>query len=237
VFLQNSPALGEQALNKIATVALQTQFRQAKAFNVQIKTDPNLLAQGRLEALSIDGFGLVLPNHLTLQEMKIKMGSIAVSPFKALMGNIQLTEPSRGTARFVLTDADVNRAFHRQLMRRVSNLTDAGTMGLVPEKVDCYIFASGKLVVNLDVRGQQLAIAAQPQIATIGSSISLENVRYIQGTEPSPELTEGVCRSLEAALSVQQFELSGLSLTLRQFHLEDGKLILQAMATMTQFPK
>lgn len=237
VFLQNSPALGEQALNKIATVALQAQFRQARTFHVEVKTDPNLLAQGRLEALSMEGGGLILPNGLPVQEMKIKMGRISVSPFKALMGNIQLTEPSHGTARFDLTDREVNRAFHYQLAARIRNATDADVKTIKPQQVDCYAFARGEIVVNLQFKGQHLAIAAQPKMAQIGGSIALENIRYLQGSEPTPALTHAIAQSLEAALNVQQFELPGLSLRLRQFQIEDGKIILQATAKMTQFPK
>ncbi|MEC4806743.1 MAG: DUF2993 domain-containing protein [Jaaginema sp. PMC 1079.18] len=237
MFLQKPPAIGEQALNKIATVALQSQFQQAKTFHVQVKTDPNLLAQGRLEALSMEGTGLVLPNHLPVQEMQIKMGRIGVSPFKALMGNIQLTEPSHGTARFSLTDAQVRTAFQEQLSVRLRKATDVDLKTLKTQQIDCYIFARGEIVVNFQFKGQHFAIASRLHKAQIEGGISLESIRYLQGSEPTPALTQIIINSLEAALNVQQFELPGLSLKLRQFQIEDGKIILQATAKMTEFPK
>ena len=112
---------GEQAINKIATLALSSQLNEAQQLNVRVKTDPTLLSQGKLASLLIDGTGLVTRGDLQMQQMYLEMDEISVSPFKALMGNIVLTQPTQGTAKFVLTEKDFDRALNRlQLCDRVS---------------------------------------------------------------------------------------------------------------------
>ena len=91
--------VGEKALNKVAEVALSTQLDESERLDVQLNTDPGQLAQGKVEALVIDGRGLVMQKDLRLQEMKIEMSSIAVNPMKALAGNLELSEPTEEIGR------------------------------------------------------------------------------------------------------------------------------------------
>jgi LmeA-like phospholipid-binding len=246
VFFLNSQGLGEQALNKIAQIALQSQFNQAQHLAVRVKTDPSLLAQGRLESLSIDGVGLVMQSNLRMQEMRIQMGSIAVSPFKALMGNIQLTEPSQGTAHFVLTDADLNRALNEKSLHhsseRLNLQLDGQAVTLVPGSMRCHLLASGKIAIAARVRGLQtqanypILLSARPELHPETSRVFLAEVQYKQGQELSPQLTKIWLETVTKIINLRNFEMPGLSLQIHQLKVEEGKLTLQATAKMTHFP-
>lgn len=242
----NARDLGEQTLNKIARLALQSQFNKAQHLAVNVKTDANLLAQGRLESLSIDGVGLVMQSNLRMQEMRIQMGSIAVSPFKALMGNIQLTEPSQGTARFVLTEADLNRAFEQKSLqdatRRLDWQLNGQSVAVVARSMQCRLLGNGKIAIAARAKSRATAevhsigLNATPMLHPGKQGIFLEAVQDPNSAELSPQLTRLWLETLTAIINLRNFEMPGLSLQIHSFQVEEGKLILQATTKMTHFP-
>jgi hypothetical protein len=95
---QQKAGFGEQALNKLAEVALSTQLDEVEKLEVQVKTEPGKLAQGQLESITIDGDGLVMQEDLRMEKMEMQISSIAVNPMESSMGNIELTQPAEGKA-------------------------------------------------------------------------------------------------------------------------------------------
>ncbi|MEC4984275.1 MAG: DUF2993 domain-containing protein [Oscillatoria sp. PMC 1068.18] len=238
--------LGEQALNKIAEVALSTQLDEAENLQVEIKTDPGKLAQGELESLAIDGEGLVMQEDLRMEKMQIKMNSIAVNPMKALLGNIELTKPIEGKAQIVLNEEDINRAFNSEILSdQMDNLQielDNQRVTIDTEKVDCHLLADGKVAIDADIKVQQtdenkqVSFQTIPQISSDGRAVILTDVEYQEGKELSPELTKALLAKAKQILTLSNFEMEGISLRIQQLKVESGKLILQAVANVTQFP-
>lgn len=238
--------LGEQALNKIVQMALSTQVGEAENLKVQVKTDPNQLAQGEVESLAIDGKGLVMQQDLRMQEIEIQMNGIAVCPLKALMGNIELTKPTEGTARIVLTEADINHAFNSEVlvnqMRSLNIHVNGKLLTIDIQQVNCHLLANGKVVIDARIlvqqtgETQQVSFATTPRISTCGRSISLEDVQYQDGKELSPELTTALMEKARKILNLRNFEMKGIMLQVHQLHVEAGKITLEAAANITQFP-
>ena len=243
---QEKAGLGEQALNKIAEVALSTQLDEAERLEVQVKTDPGKLAQGELESLTISGDGLVMQEDMRMEQMEMHISSIAVNPWKALMGNIQLTQPAEGTARIVLTEDDINRAFNSETFRKqIHNLNvhiEGKSVTIDSQRVDCHLLADGK--VSLDARillrqsGEirEVSFTTTPRVSAGGRGVSLEDIQYPQGKELSPELTRALMEKTSEILNLRNFEMEGISLRIYQLDVEAGQLTLQAEANVTQFP-
>ncbi|MDB9315196.1 DUF2993 domain-containing protein [Spirulina sp. CS-785/01] len=237
MLLLNQNNLGEQALNKIAEMALYSQFNDAKQLRVKVKTDPNLLAQGKLASLSIDGEGLVSHKNLRMQQMQLQMRDIAVSPFKALMGNIELIEPTRGTACVVLTKADFNRAFNTQCLSDRASL-----LGVKLESVHCHLLDSGKLQIEASLHHRSagesptVTLEAKPKITPQTGEVTLTQVEYTQGKPPSSELTDILVNKAREVLSLRNFEMRGISLRVQSLEVRGGSLRLHAIAKMTHFP-
>lgn len=244
--IPGTEGLGEQALNKIAEMALSTQLEEAERLNVQVKTDPSKLAQGELESLTIDGEGLVMKKDLRMQEMEIKMNSIAVSPLKALLGSIELTKPTQGTARIVLTQADINRAFNSQtLSTRIRNLNigiDGKRLRADIQHVDCQLLADGKIAIDAEMHVQQtgetqhVSFSATPCISPSGQGVLLGDVQYAPGQELSSELMEALVEQASQILNLSNFAMEGISLEIHQLNVATGTIILQATAQIKQFP-
>lgn len=238
--------VGEKALNKVAEVALSTQLDESERLDVQLNTDPGQLAQGKVEALVIDGRGLVMQKDLRLQEMKIEMSSIAVNPMKALAGNLELSEPTEGTAHVILTEADLNRAFNsKTLSTQMENLNihvDGEPVTIDTQRVDCNLRADGKVGIDAQIlmrqtdETQQVSFTTTPRVTPRGRGVSLEDVHYTEGKELSPELTSALVEKARGILNLNNFEMEGISLRIQQLEVNSDKLTLQAVADITHLP-
>ncbi len=238
--------LGEQALNKIAELALSSQLEDCDDLEVKIKTDPEKLASGELESLSIDGEGLVIETDLRVQLLEIAMKAIAIAPLKALMGNIELTQPSQGTAHLVLTETDLNRAFNSPELRAKIDVLDTYLSTervklTVPQK-RCQLREDGTVAVEALVELQpsgefkEVAFTTTPKIARGGRSVVLENIQYEPGKEVSEDLTKAFLDKAGKMLDLRHFEKQGLALSIHSLTVESGRIILSATADITQFP-
>ena len=239
-------SLGEQALNKIAKLALSSQLEEADNLDVKIKTNPEKLANGELESLSVDGSGLIIETDLRLQVLQIEMKAITVAPLKALTGNIKLTQPTEGSARVVLTETDLNRAVNSPELRAKIDVLDTylsqgQTKLTVPQK-KCQFREDGTVAVEALVELQpsgettEVAFTTTPQIAHGGRSVVLEDVRYEPGKEVSEELTQAFLDKARKMLDLRNFEKQGLALRIHDLIVENGQITLLAKADITQFP-
>lgn len=239
--------LGQQTLNRIAEFALSTQLDESDKLSVDVKTDPSLLAQGKLSSLTIDGEGLVMQKDLRMEKMVIKLENIAVSPIKALTGNIELTETSQGKADILLTDADINRAFNSEALRdQMENLRmeiNGEKMTLDILAVECHLLPQGTIGIDAKIKIQETGDIQQtyfttvPRISEGGRGVSLDNVSYAEGKELSPQLTEALLQEAKNILNLNNFEMEGISLSINQLEVRKGELDLSAIAQITKFPK
>ena len=238
--------LGEQAINKIAELALSSQLEEMDSLEVKVKTAPEKLANGELESLLIKGKGLVIETDLRLQVLEIEMKAIAVSPLKALTGNIELTQPTEGTAHLVLTETDLNRALNSPDLRAKINVLDTylstGHDKLTVPQKSCQLREDGTVaveaVVELQPSGEtkDVAFTATPKIASEGRSVVLEDIQYEPGKEVSEELTQGFLNKATTMLDLRNFEKQGLALRIHRLTVEAGQIRLLALADITQFP-
>lgn len=238
--------LGEQALNKIAKLALSSQLEDADNLEVKVNTDPEKLANGELESLLIEGLGLVIETDLRLEMLEIAMKAIAVAPLKALTGNIELTQPAEGTARLVLTQTDLNRALNSPELRAKIDVLDTY---LATEQVElkvpqkkCQFREDGTVAVEALVELQpsgetkEVAFTTKPKIAPGGRSVVLEDIQYEPGKELTEELTEGFLDKAGKMLDLRNFEKQGLALRINHLNIESDRITLLAKADITQFP-
>ena len=238
--------LGKQALNKIAKLALLSQFEAADRLEVKIDTDPEKLASGELESLLIEGEGLVIETDLRVQVLEIDLETISVSTLKALTGNIELTHPAEGKARLVLTETDLNRALNSPELRAKIDVLDTylsteKTTLTVPRKT-CQFREDGSVavaaLVELQPSGEtkEVAFTATPKIASEGRSVVLEDIKYEPGKEMSEELTQAFQDKAAKMLDLRNFEKQGLALRIDRLEIEAGQIKLTAIADITQFP-
>jgi len=243
---QEKAGLGEQALNKIAEMALSNQMEEVERLEVHVKTNPSQLAHGEVESIAIKGEGLMMQPDLSVAELELHINRVTVKPLSALFGKIELTQPTDGTARIVINEENLNRAFnsesfHKQLQQR-QVFVENKQMKIDAQQMKCDLLANGKIAINGELivgetgKAQLVTFTAIPQIGADRQAIILQDVQYSEGKELSPELTAAIVAQVSEVLNLSNFELEGMSLRIQQVNVTAGKLVLQAAAKIEQFP-
>jgi hypothetical protein len=243
---QEKAGLGEQALNKIAEMALASQLEEAERLEVHVKTDPSKLARGEVDSITIDGDGLLMQQNLGVAELQLHINRVTVKPLSALFGKIELTHPSEGTARIVINDHNLTRAFNsesfRERLHQMQVFVEDKRVAIHAQQVKCRLLADGKLAFNSELilgktgEAQALAFTATPSIGADGQGIVLQDVHYVEGKELPPEVTAALVAQVSEVLSLRNIELEGMTLRIQQLDVAAGKLTLQAAAYIEQFP-
>ncbi len=238
--------LGEETLNRIATMALASQLDKVDHLDVQVKTDLELLSQGKLDSLWINGKGLIMQQDLRMQELQIKIRGIAVNPMKALMGNIQLTEPTQGMAEVRLTVTDLNRAFNSPILKcKMQGLSvewQGQPVTLDTQDVACEFLESGRIAIAtlIQIREtgdtQSVAFSAIPTVTAEGRKVLLDDIQYQEGQALSGQLTEILVEQALHILDLRNFEMDGIALQVSKIKVAPDELILRAIANVTRFP-
>ncbi len=244
--LQQNRSLGEQAIDKVAEIAIASKLDESETLSVTVDTDPGQLAQGSVEAVAVEGKGLVMQQDLRVEDLQIHIKDIAVNPLTAMFGKIELNGPAFGTARAVLTESDLNRAFNSEyISRKLNNLkvtVDGKLLTIDVQTMQCQLQQTGKIAINAEVLVRETAstekiyFTAKPQLEAGGWAISLQDVEYPENKEFSPEFTVALADKAGEVLNLRNFELEGMSLRVQQLNVEAGLLTLQAEAKVEQFP-
>ncbi len=244
--LQQNRSLGEQAIDKVAEIAIASKLDESETLSVTVDTDPGQLAQGSVDAVAVEGKGLVMQQDLRVEDLQIHIKDIAVNPLTAMFGKIELNGPAFGTARAVLTESDLNRAFNSEyISRKLNNLkvtVDGKLLTIDVQTMQCQLQQTGKIAINAEVFVRETAstekiyFTAKPQLEAGGWAISLQDVEYPENKEFSPEFTVALADKAGEVLNLRNFELEGMSLRVQQLNVEAGLLTLQAEAKVEQFP-
>jgi len=67
-----------------------------------------------------------MQQDLGLSELKLQMNRVIVKPLSALLGKIKLTQPSEGTARIVINEDNLTRAFNSNLSMKTAPDAERG---------------------------------------------------------------------------------------------------------------
>jgi hypothetical protein len=244
--MPDSPGIGEQALNKAAEIGLSSQLDEVEKLDVEIQTDPLKLIQGQVEAVTIEGEGLVMQKDLRVEELEMEMGSVAINPIGAALGKIELTKPTKASTRVILTEDDINRAFNSEYVRtqlqnqRIDINGQSST--IIAQNIEFHLLIDGKISLKAKVllketnQLEEVGFSAVPIISDNGQTVSLEKVEFINNKEISPELTKALVEQTSEILNLSNFDLEGMTLKIQHLEVQQGKLTLQAEAYVEQIP-
>lgn len=239
-------SLSEGAISKVAEIALSSQVDDSDKLTVDVSTDPASLTDGTLDAMTIRGEGLMIQKDLRMAEMKVSLGKLSVDPLKAVTGNLELSEPTQGKSHIVITETDLNRAFNsdylEQQMGDIKVETENKAAVLDIDNMTCHLLQSGEISIEATAKIlhsgeiQEIEFISHPRIRDDKRGVVLENIRYQDDREVSPELTEALLDKAAQILDLSTFEMPGISLELENLQVTQGQLILDGTAYVTQLP-
>ncbi|MFM7427529.1 MAG: DUF2993 domain-containing protein [Elainella sp.] len=235
-----SQNLGEQALSKVAEVAISSQLDQVEQVNVEVKTDPLKLMQGKLEGVSIAGEGMVVKQDLRAEAVGVTLDSVAINPMKAVWGEIELTEALDAQAQILLTESDINRAlasdYLRQKMQQFEvNLNGQPTMFSI-QQAAVQLEQPGQIGINLILQPQnespkQVSAVAKPCLKDAGRRIDLE-ILSAEAEGLSLELIMALFQEVIGLLDLRNFEFNGSQFQLQDLDIQPQKMLLRGAVTM-----
>jgi hypothetical protein len=242
----NSPDIGEQAVSKAAEVGLETQLDQAEDLDVDVRSNPLDIVQGKVDSVSVKGEGLVMQKELRAEKLRIETDSIDIDPMKAALGDIELNQPTDARMLVVLKEEDVQRAFNSDYVKNklqgleINYGEETATAKI--EQVNFSLPESGKVKLEADInlvdkeQNEKISFTAVPEVNSAGNSIDLTSVEYDREAEYNQNVAKEIIASTEEILDLRNFELDEMSLRVRKLDVQTGKLTIEADATIEGFP-
>lgn len=242
----NSPDIGEQAISKAAEVGLESQLDESEGLDVNVRTNPLDLMQGKVESVSVKGEGLVMQKELRAEKMQIETSSISIDPIKAALGNIVMEQPTDARMLVVLKEEDIQRAFNSDYVKdKLKSLTISygdETATAQIQQVDFTLPEIGKVRLDADLmlvekeQDAHISFTAVPEVSSAGNSVSLKSVEYLEDAEYNQKVAKAIIDSTEEILDLRNFELDEMSLKVRKLDVQTGKLTIEADAKIEEFP-
>jgi hypothetical protein len=237
--MQEKAGFGEQAVNKIVEMAIASQLQKADGLEVRIKTDLNKLRHGQLDSLAIAIYGVLLQPNLEAEILQLQIGRITVKLLSAIRGKIKLVHPSEGIFRLVINEASFTTVLNTESFRET--LRSHGYAEQQDATIRCLLsdntitFSTEPIRNNTEVP-PHFVLVTTPEIAPEKEAVLLQQVRYVEGQEPSAEFTNALLARMRELLNLQEFGRKGMLLQIQQLDVSAGKLTLQAEAHIEQFP-
>jgi hypothetical protein len=237
------PNLGDKALSKVVEVGIAIGLDEAEVIDVDIRTNPGKLVQGKLDSVTISGKGLVMKQDLRMETIEVSIGKVGINPLSAVFGNIELIHPTDAEALIVLTQTDLNRAFRSDYiqakLRGLKMLMNGQEVIVTVQQVIVNLPGDNKFVITIDfllaeqAEIKKLSATAVPKIQEDGHRISLE-ILAIEGQGLNLDLVSIIVEQLTALLDMRNFNIPGLSLQLYQLEAPQGKLVIHSHAQVAQ---
>jgi LmeA-like phospholipid-binding len=239
----DQPNLGDKALSKVVEMGIATQLDEAEVIEVDVRTNPGKLMQGKLDSVTISGKGLVMRQDLRMDKIEVSIGKVGINPFSAVFGNIELVHSTDAEALIVLNETDLNRAFRSDYiqakLRGLKMIMNGQEVIVTVKQVIVNLPGDNRFVINIDfllaeqTEIKKLSATAVPKIQEDGYRISLE-ILAIEGQGLSLDLVSVIVEQLTALLDMRNFIIPGLSLQLYKLEAPQGKLVIHSHAQVTQ---
>ncbi|MBN3896080.1 MAG: DUF2993 domain-containing protein [Nostoc sp. NOS(2021)] len=238
--------LEEKFLSQEAERRISEKLDEVEQIEIDVQTDLLKIAQGQADGVSVAGQGLVIQEGIRVQEIKLQTDSIAINPFSALFGQIELSEPVNAIARMILTEVDINRAlasdFVRSQMQNLELNVDGEIVSFEPEEIQVFLPGDGKVEFRGKVllkeigNTRPLAYTAIARPRTHSQPAMLESFNCTEGGGISIELITAFMRKAKELMDIPYFEWEDITFSIKDIEVEIGSLILLLETQVRQIP-
>jgi hypothetical protein len=243
--VQGTSDLTEEALNRLMEMGISSRFDEVDALEADVHSDPVKLLQGELESANVKGKGLVIKKDLRTADLSVKSDGIAIDPFKAAVGEIELTRPTNATIAVFLTEEDIERALNSdyiaEKLQKLKFSANGQLTRLRPKQVMVRLPGAGKVELAADVMltetgdTERIAFSSLPKLFSDGHHIQFEQVN-VDAENASQALTESLVKTLNQLLDLRNFTLSGMELQLQDMDIQAGEMRVVTAARLNEFP-
>lgn len=241
-----SSNMGEQAISKATELGIASQLDEAENLDVDVRTNPLDIMQGKIDSVSVRGEGLVVKKELRAEKLRIETSSISINSIKAAMGNIELIRPTDARMLVVLKEEDLQDALNSEYIKnKLQNLEieyEGDKVNAKIEGVKFILLDDGTIGLKADVylveqdSQEKISLTTVPEIDPAGNCINLNSVKYLQNAHCNLEIAKAIINSAEEILDLRNFQLDTMSLRVRKLDVKLGKLTIEADAEIKDLP-
>jgi hypothetical protein len=244
--MPDEPRLEAQALSEAAEMTISTQLDDVENIDVDVRTNLLKMVQGQVDSVSITGQGLVMQKDIRVQEIELHTNSIAIDLLSAIFGQIELDQPVDATARLVLTEQDINRAFNSDYIRsKFPSLelnVDGQIVTLEPQQLEVHLPGGGKMgfrgTIVLQEMGytRRVGFTAMIRPGTMKQPLLLETFHCTEGEGISLELAIALMKQARQLINLPYIDLEGMAIRIKELDVQEGRLTLHTDAYVRQLP-
>ncbi|MBH8564684.1 DUF2993 domain-containing protein [Nostoc sp. CENA67] len=238
--------LEAQLLSHAAEIRISQQLDEVEKIDIDVQTDLLKIVQGKAEAVSVTGQGLVIQEDIRVQEIKLQTDNISISPFSALLGQIKLDEPVNAVARIILTESDINHILQTDFIRDFTenlqldidgetlSLDLQETQVLLPE--DSKIELKGRLLIKERENTQPLAYTVRISPRFDSKTLMVESFNCIEGEGISLEFITALLKKVKKLLKIRHLKWEDMTISIKDIKAEKNSLKLLVEAYVKQIP-
>ena len=245
---------GENLINTVASNTIRHLFTRSDLVEVSVRCNPSSkLLQGTIDSFKMNGRGLVIRKQFRTEEMSFETDAVAIDFGSAVKGKIALKQPTQAIARVKLSQADINKSFEADLVRKrledltLNALTDiSGGEPVSFTDVEVRLLPENKVTLSAKASWNGTTVPVSLSCVLDISKrrrVIFEDIQFEQDNIP-PELQD-VSRDLTLALGeilnemvdLDRFNLDGVKLRLNRLQTEGEMLLFSGYAQIERVPQ
>jgi LmeA-like phospholipid-binding len=245
---------GENLINTVASNTIRHLFTRSDSVEVSVKCSPSSkLLQGTIDSFKMSGRGLVIRKQFRTEEMSFETDAVAIDFGSAVQGKIALKQPTQAIAQVKLSQADINKSFEADLVRkRLENLTPDALTNISGGEPISFTEVEVQLlpdnVVKLSAKaswGDTTIPVSLKCVLGIGKRrrVKFEEVQFEQDNIPSDlrniseDLSLALGEILNEMVDLDKFNLDGVKLRLNRLQTEGQMLLFSGYAQIERVPQ
>ncbi|BAZ47992.1 hypothetical protein NIES4103_05970 [Nostoc sp. NIES-4103] len=238
--------LEAQLLSHEAERRISQQLDEVENIDINVQTDLLKIVQGKAEAVSVTGQGLVIQEDIRVQEIKLQTDKISINPFSVFFGQIKLDEPVNAVARIILTEADINHILKSDLIRDFTqNLQldiDGETQSLDLQETQVFLLEDskielrGRLLIKERENTQPLAYTVRISPRFDSKTLMVESFNCIEGEGISLEFITAVIKKVKKLLKIRHLKWEDMTISIKDIKVEKNSFKLLVEADVKQIP-
>lgn len=251
---KNGGDWGENLINTVASNTIRHLFTRSESVEVSVKCNPSSkLLQGTIDSFKMSGRGLVIRKQFRTESMSFETDAVSIDFGSVVQGKIALKQPTQAIAQVRLSQADINKSFEADLVRkRLENLTPDALMdisGGAPVSftdVEVKLMPENKVRLSAKANWQDQSVPVSLR-CVLGIAkrrkVKFDNVEFEQDIIPpelqatSQKLTLALGEILNEMVDLDKFNLDGVKLRLNRLQTEGQMLLFSGYAQIERVPQ
>lgn len=245
---------GENLLNTVASNTIRHLFTSSESVEVTVHCNPSSkLLQGVIDSFKMSGRGLVIRRQFRTEEMSFETDAVALDFGSVVQGKIALKQPTQAIALVKLSEADINKSFEAELVRKrlenlnpeaLTSISKGEPVSFTDIKLQLLSKNEVKLLAKASWGDNIIPVSLTCTLAIVKRRrIKFDNIQFQRADIPpdlqnqSEQLTIALGQILNEMVDLDRFNLDGVKLRLNRLETEGQMLLFSGYAQIERVPQ